>query len=964
MTSKTWVQSTNEKSELSSVDGTEMIRVTKSGQSFRVSPTTIAGLFTAPVATAVAAASSATASATTATTQAGIATTKAAEALASATAAETAADRVDLGDLDAAVAATAADAVATAADRVQTGADRSAAVAARIAADAAAVAAALTGPLYANEATGRAAVADGAIFLAVGATDAEAVDIWQRVNSTTSTRLRPISSAKSTPLQLFPDPYFDVSAGDASRRFNGRLIFDATYNNRVWVPDYSHSMGVGAWRVLASSSQLGGYNIPFGGAITTDDSVGVGIIVKAAAGTSISIGARFVAIAPTSWVGAQYGGSVFTATGGEDLVTVPVTAIPAGATGVSVYVVDGATAGDINVLAVWGHLNAAAGSRPSPRLRADAVSWVQGIRGGERMDSVTSALKPLTVLTNSGDTVVQSATSGSVVDFGPPFAGWGDSYTTPGAISFNAVRLPAIYRSGTAKWSRVRAVVRADTADPKASTATVVAIGDVYVDEDATTFSDLLIVLRDPLTGAVKTITQADLSTYFSVAYYPYQRDGTPAYAKANHGTIGVSGLTRQASFYVTDTRDPVTSTYSSYSGNATLAIGLDLLTSPVEAVQSAPTAAFLTRLGITAAALTSPSPMQPTLAPRIFGMVGREVNVYLGSSHSTARELGYDVTCTLGKQQDERWTHTPSAIADNVAFQLDVVDPDQLTVLGTTTATIDVASATAAAGANKRVLVIGDSTTDAGTTTQRLLDVAAANTSAVQITLIGTRGSGANKHEGRGGWSLASYWDQDTVSGVDNPFVTGAGNKFDMATYLSATGQSAPHVVVWHLGINDVFSATSDGAVNSIMTTWLDRIRRMIGITADATVGSVIEANASAANIVAMPIMPAGSQDAFGQDYANGQTWRRYRRNIALASYRIRQDLGALEGSKIYLLPWNVTVDPVWGFPATVAAVNSTASDTTRRLNDGVHPATAGYQQMGDSLYACVNWLAGKGHI
>lgn len=67
------------------------------------------------------------------------------------------------------------------ADRAQQKADL-----AELAADAATVSA----PLYADEATGRAAVANGEIFRAVGASSAKSVDVWQRVNSGSSTLLR------------------------------------------------------------------------------------------------------------------------------------------------------------------------------------------------------------------------------------------------------------------------------------------------------------------------------------------------------------------------------------------------------------------------------------------------------------------------------------------------------------------------------------------------------------------------------------------------------------------------------------------------------------------------------------------------------------------------------------------------------------------------------------------------------
>ncbi|GAA0335300.1 hypothetical protein GCM10009087_52090 [Sphingomonas oligophenolica] len=57
-------------------------------------------------------------------------------------------------------------------------------------AELAAAAAALSAGIFANEAAGRAAVADGVRFTTVGSTSDKAVDIWQRVNSSSSTLLR------------------------------------------------------------------------------------------------------------------------------------------------------------------------------------------------------------------------------------------------------------------------------------------------------------------------------------------------------------------------------------------------------------------------------------------------------------------------------------------------------------------------------------------------------------------------------------------------------------------------------------------------------------------------------------------------------------------------------------------------------------------------------------------------------
>lgn len=766
-------------------------------------------------------------------------------------------------------------------------------------------------------------------------------------------------------LNLFPDPYFDISAGDGSAKSAGKAIYNPAFNNRTWVPDYTHSMGVGAWLSSASSATLIGFDTHFELTVKTDDEVALGVIVKAGAGTAMSFGARFFAGSTSTFVGGQFGLQTLIATGGEDLVTVGLTAVPAGATGVCLYFSDGSPAGDIYVLAHWVTLNALAGVRPPARMAPVASAYRSRMQLPLASAAAEGAIKVETVVAGAASNVV-TATLTSATARTAEFCGWADTYVTPGSISFNAVKLVEMIRGvGTPAWSRVRVAIRTHATAPAGSGATLVAIGDAYIDPDALITTPVTVLLRDPLTRALKTVTEADLLAQFSVAYYAYQPDGTPAICGELLGTV--SGITRAgASFYLLATHDPTFSAYMVFSGNPSLAIGLQLITSPTETMSIGARTALATSLGITpAGGLTAPTPNDPVLAPRTYGMIGLEMSLYLDCLRSGRTPRMYDVASSYGAQQDERWTWTPGSTLDGGSLAVTVYDADNIaTSLGTATTSLDVASATAAAGASKRVLCLGDSTTAAALYTARVLALAAANSSAVQPTLLGTLGSGSNKHEGRGGWTMANYFSAAAPGGVTNPFYNSGTSRFDMAYYLSNTGQAAPHAVLIHLGINDVFGATSDAAVNSIMDTFVDQLSRIIGLTADAAVGSILEASASTVTVIALPIPPSTYQSAFGYDYGAGQTLARYRRNIVLAAYRIKAAFSGLEASNVYLLGWNASVDPAHGFPTVSEAANAQSSDNVTRGTNSVHPNTSGYNQMGDALFACLNWLTVKGKI
>ncbi len=172
---------------------------------------------------------------------------------------------------------------------------------------------------------------------------------------------------------------------------------------------------------------------------------------------------------------------------------------------------------------------------------------------------------------------------------------------------------------------------------------------------------------------------------------------------------------------------------------------------------------------GITAA--VTPVIVMP---PTIYGVQGRECNLYIDNLHvGDSSVYAHDVTNTAvnGAQQRERWTWTPTGVQSTGTLTVSVYDKTSGAVLVSATTNQRAAASTAGSGATKTINVIGDSLINAATITQTVIDIAA--TDVMGVTFIGTRGTAPNKHEGRGGWSITDFstvgrtFYSFTVSGV-----------------------------------------------------------------------------------------------------------------------------------------------------------------------------------------------------
>ncbi len=358
---------------------------------------------------------------------------------------------------------------------------------------------------------------------------------------------------------------------------------------------------------------------------------------------------------------------------------------------------------------------------------------------------------------------------------------------------------------------------------------------------------------------------------------------------------------------------------------------------------------------------------LRPIMPPEIYAVPGVEANVYFDNIvlAPDTEDMLWDVDCPIGRQQTERWTAvpTPEQVGD-WPLTVRIVTPEVQPVLEMTS-TVHVIDPAAGAGREITLLCVGDSLTAASGYTARLVTLFAED-EAVNATLIGESGPGGdtgNRHEGYGGWTFSRFvenWadgeDRVEVNGRmrrgRSPFLFEVNGEpqLDFQRYLDANnGGQPPDFITILLGCNDTFSADE--------STIEERIDAAFAY-ADQLLAAFRAAAPDTEIGLLLLVPPAASQDAFGANYTTTQTRWQYRRNQHRVVEREYETYGGREAEGLFLVPAFVNLDTVYGFPRAMVPANAHTDVEISRMTNGVHPATAGYYQIGDAIYA---WLKGR---
>ena len=354
-------------------------------------------------------------------------------------------------------------------------------------------------------------------------------------------------------------------------------------------------------------------------------------------------------------------------------------------------------------------------------------------------------------------------------------------------------------------------------------------------------------------------------------------------------------------------------------------------------------------------------------LPDKIYAVPGVETNIYFANAVRVINPANYvfEVKSPRGRCDEKRWRYTPSEKDKPGVFKLHLRVLGNSGVLAEKTVTVEDAPADAGKGGKLSMLIVGDSLTNATVYPQRILDLfkKPGNPETRQIGSHAGSGrpvkAGGVAHEGYGGWTWARFseqWQDDArFAKLKTPRerlyarsqflkVENGKKELDIKGYFARMNNGeAPDIIIFQLGVNDIFPAT-DEDVDA-------RIVRIFGYM-DKLLAAVREAAPDAAIGVGLTTPGAASQDAFGKNYKSRHSAWQYKKNQHRLVEAMMRKFEKANPYKVEIVPVYLNLDCENNFPTVTEAVNQDNGKKIVRQNNVVHPAPAGYRQIGDTFY------------
>lgn len=319
---------------------------------------------------------------------------------------------------------------------------------------------------------------------------------------------------------------------------------------------------------------------------------------------------------------------------------------------------------------------------------------------------------------------------------------------------------------------------------------------------------------------------------------------------------------------------------------------------------------------------------------PLVYAVADTEMTVYLDNIFYNKAE-GYLIkkisgTGMLTSTNKIKYNTSNAQTGTTV---LDVLNKER-ELLGTLNIPFKISSKNANSGVTKKVMIIGDSFVASGGISGGLRTLF--ENDVMNITLLGTLGSGTNRHEGRSGWSSYDIIKTSSYNNSTNLFLNSSGD-FDFGYYLENNSIDTPDIVFIQFGINDLWRP-----MNSTAT--IDNINTMI---------TSIKASNPDVIIGVGLVCPPYLGDAEGE-YTKLKHVERLdllKKMIAGFSNRTNEN--------IYAIPINTNLDTKNNFTITTKANIANSDRTIEICNDVTHPTNGGYSQIANVYYAFLKSLS-----
>ncbi|MCB1227948.1 MAG: SGNH/GDSL hydrolase family protein [Verrucomicrobiales bacterium] len=345
------------------------------------------------------------------------------------------------------------------------------------------------------------------------------------------------------------------------------------------------------------------------------------------------------------------------------------------------------------------------------------------------------------------------------------------------------------------------------------------------------------------------------------------------------------------------------------------------------------------------------------TLPPAIHAVPGVPLRLFYDNLVLTEKPeaFRFEFDCPVGTAEQRAWRI--EATDDQVGthpIRVTVRDANG-TPLASAETRLQVAPRQAGAGRPLRLLIIGDSLTNASQYPNEMARWFA-EPGNPNVTFLGTHHPSSAQpnvsHEGYGGWTWAAFltrWNPQAaapaagpVKRATSPFLfarEGEPPVFDLPRYFrESCDDQPPDVVTFLLGINDCFSANPDDP--KAIDTKIDGVLAQ----ADQLLAAFHAAAPQATLAVGLTTAPNARESGFEANYKGRYHrwgWKRIQHRLV---QRMIDHLANRESEGIHLVATELVVDPVEGYPE----------------NNGVHPNAHGYAQIGTAFYSWIKaWCA-----